>query len=414
MNTTSTTDTQPIHGIIGAVVGDITGSMYESKKVPKRIKWFSATDTITDDSVLTVAVADALLHDKPIEQAFRYWGKQYPAAGYGNGFRRWLKSPVGRRNHSSANGCAMRISPVGFYGKSLAQVLELAEKVTIPTHNSRASKRSVKATAVAIFLAREGKTKQEIKDYVEKSFRISVFDHQKKTDAFAARYRGGRHVLAPESVTIALSAFMLGESFEDVIETSVKFGIDTDTVAAIAGGVASAFYGVPRAIAEQAVRYIPKPMLDIINEFDGANLPNPRITPPTVRRWGKDCVIVYGTNAAETEGERGYFETRWSRYNSMPLAGFPIHTIGTSLDVVKQDIQRLIAEVEAHPDKIYIIENVGIGKKTNLGVETMAPLFESLKETENVYFVKEYRDYYQSHSCYFRFKLKNPEVGAIK
>ena len=385
---------QPIHGIIGAVIGDITGSMYESKKVPKRIKWFSATDTITDDSVLTVAVADALLHDKPIEQVFRYWGKQYPAAGYGNGFRRWLKSPIGSCNHSSGNGCAMRISPVGFYGKSLEQVLELAKKVTIPTHNSQDSIRSAQATAVAIFLAREGKSKQEIKDYVEKSFCISVFDNRDETESFATQHR----VLAPESVTIALSAFMLGESFEDVIETAVMFGVDTDTVAAIAGGVASAFYGVPRAIAEQAVRYIPKPMLDIINEFDGANLPNPRITPPTVRRWGKDCVIVYGTNTAESEGERGYFETRWSRYNRTPLAGFPIHTIGTSLDVVKQDIQRLIAEVEANPDKIFIVEDVGIGKKTNLGVETMAPLFEPLKDTENVYFVKEYRDYYQSHS----------------
>ena len=394
MNTTSTTDMQPIHGIIGAVIGDITGSMYESKKVPKRIKWFSATDTITDDSVLTVAVADALLHNKPIEQAFRYWGKQYPAAGYGNGFRRWLKSPIGSCNNSSANGCAMRISPVGFYGKSLEQVLELAKKVTIPTHNSQDSIRSAQATAAAIFLAREGKSKQEIKDYVEKSFCISVFDNRDETESFATQHR----VLAPESVTIALSAFMLGESFEDVIETAVMFGVDTDTVAAIAGGVASAFYGVPRAIAEQAVRYIPKPMLDIINEFDGANLPNPRITPPTVRRWGKDCVIVYGTNTAESEGERGYFETRWSRYNRTPLAGFPIHTIGTSLDVVKQDIQRLIAEVEANPDKIFIVEDVGIGKKTNLGVETMAPLFEPLKDTENVYFVKEYRDYYQSHS----------------
>lgn len=398
MNTTNTTKVQPIHGIIGAVIGDITGSMYELKKVPKRIKWFSASDTITDDSVLTVAVADALLHDKPIEEAFRYWGKQYPAAGYGSGFRRWLKSPVGSRNRSSANGCAMRISPVGFYGKSLKQVLELAEKVTVPTHNSRDSIRSAQATAVAIFLAREGRSKQEIKDHVQKSFRISVFDNQEKTDAFAARYRGVSYVKAPESVTIALSAFMLGESFEDVIETAVKFGVDTDTVAAIAGGVAAAFYGVPRAIAEQAVRYIPKPMLDIINEFDGANLPNPRITPPSVRRWGKECVIVYGTNAAESEGERGYFETRWSRNNHIPHAGFPIHTIGTSLDVVKQDIQRLIAEVEANPNKIYLVEDVGIGKKTNLGVETMAPLFKPLKDTENVYFVKEYRDYYQSHS----------------
>ncbi len=374
-----------IKGIIGAVIGDIIGSMYEFKNVPKRITWFSASDSVTDDSVLTVAVADALLHGKSFEQALRSWGEQYPAAGFGRGFRRWLESPAGYRNHSSANGCVMRISPVGFYGQNLEQVLQLAKEATIPSHNSHAGIRSAQAVAAAIFLAKEGKSKQEIKDYVEKSFRIRVYDNLQRTDDFASRYRGSDYVMAPESVTIALSAFMLGNDFEEVINTAISFGVDTDTVAAIAGGVAAAYYSVPRHIAEQAALYIPKRMLDIINEFDGANLPNLRITPPTVRRWGNDYVVVYGTNAAETEGERGYFDTRASRYNRKPLAGFPIHTIGTSLDTVKKDIENLIAEVEANPDKIYLIEDVGIGKKSLIGLDVMAPLFEPLKDKENVY-----------------------------
>ena len=394
----SATTNGNIKGIIGAVIGDIIGSMYEFKNVPCRIKWFSASDSVTDDSVLTVAVADALLHGKSFEQAYRSWGKRYPAAGFGKGFRKWLKTPVGTRNHSSANGCVMRISPVGFFGKDLNQVLLLAEEATGPTHNSRDSIRSAKAVAVAVFLAREGKSKQEIRNYVEKSFHIGISDSLQQAKEFAARYRGLDYVMAPESVSIAMSAFMLGESFEEVIETAIKFGVDTDTIAAIAGGVAAAFYGVPRAIAEQAARYIPKPMLDIINEFDGANLPNLRITPPVVKRWGDDCVAVYGTNVEETEGERGYFETRLSRFTRTPLAGFPIHTIGTSVNTVKEDIQRLIAQVEANPDRLFLIEDVGLGKKSQIGLDVMAPLFEPLKDKENVYLYKDIWDRIHSNN----------------
>ena len=383
---------QNIKGIIGAVIGDIIGSMYEFKNVPSRIKWFSASDSVTDDSVLTIAVADALLHDIPFEQTLRTWGNKYPAAGFGKGFRRWMKTSSGTRNHSSANGSAMRISPVGFYADNLEQVLKLAKEATAPTHDSCDGIRSAQATAAAIFLAKEGKSKQEIKKYVEKSFRIAVYDDLQKTEDFAARYRGLDYVMAPESVTIALSAFMLGNDFEEVINTAIKFGVDTDTIAAIAGGVAAAFYGVPRVIAEQAARYIPKRMLDIINEFDGANLPNLRITPPVVRRWGNDYVVVYGTNVEETEGERGYFETRLSRFTRVPLAGFPIHTIGTSIDTVKKDIQRLVTEVEANPDKIFLVEDVGIGSKSQIGLDVMAPLFAPLKDKENVYLYKDVWD----------------------
>jgi len=387
-----------IKGIIGAVIGDIIGSMYEFKRVPRRVTWFSKSDSVTDDSVLTVAVADSLLHDIPFEQAMRTWGNQYPAAGFGRGFRRWLESPVGTQNHSSANGSAMRISPVGFYAKDLKQALDLAKEATVPTHNSRDGIRSAQATAAAIFLAKEGKSKQEIKNYVENTFHIPVYDDFQKTEDFAARYRGLDYVMAPESVTIALSAFMLGNDFEEVINTAIKFGVDTDTIAAIAGGVAAAYYGVPRAIAEQAACYIPKRMLDIINEFDGANLPNLRITPPVVRRWGNDYVVVYGTNAAETEGERGYFETRQSRFTRVPLAGFPIHTIGNSIDTVKKDIQQLIDEVEANPDRIFLIEDVGIGKKSQIGLDMMAPLIEPLKDKENVYLYMDFWNRIHSNS----------------
>jgi len=378
-----------VKGIIGAVIGDIVGSMYEFHKVPRKITWFSASDSVTDDSVLTVAVADALLHGKTFDEAYRAWGMQYPDAGFGRGFRRWLQMNPGSKNHSSANGCVMRISPVGFYAQDLKQALALAKKATVPTHNSRDGIRCAQAVAAAIFLAREGKSKREIMDYVTKSFRLKFFEDLAQAQAFAADYVGVSYVMAPPSVTLAMSAFMLGESYEEVIDTAIKFGVDTDTLAAIAGGVAAAYYGVPRSIAEQAVRYIPKGMLDIINEFDGAGLPNPRITPPMVKRWGGDYVVVCGTNADETVGERGFEFTRRGRWCRHPLASFPVHTIGTTVDTVKSDIQRLLAEVDANPDKIFLVQDVGLGKKSQIGLDVMAPLFAPFKDKENVYLYKD-------------------------
>ena len=137
-------------------------------------------------------------------------------------------------------------------------------------------------------------------------------------------------------------------------------------------------------------------LLDVINEFDGTQLSNHRVTPPNVRRWSADTIVVYGSNADDTDGEKGFSNTHISRFNHYPLSGYPICTIGASMDVIKKDVEGLINKVLSQPQKTFVIENVGISKKTNLGVETMAPLFEPLTDVGNVYFVKEYWDYYQS------------------
>lgn len=399
-STMKTIEDNRIHGIIGAVIGDIIGSRFESKDgFPKKsFKLFGANNSFTDDSVLTIAIADALLHQTPYAEALMTWGKKYPGAGYGGSFRRWLQgNDWNAQNDSAGNGSGMRIAAVGFHGNSLDEVLKMAKEATVTTHNSSDGIKAAQAVASSIYLAREGKTKDEIKRYVEAQFGYNL-NLTEDTIRNMATSRFVRMGLAKVATPIAIIAFLNGNDYEDVVRTAVSYGGDTDTVACMAGAIAGAYYGVPVELAEQAAYYLPKELLDVINAFDGTRLSNHRVTPPSVRRWSPNTVVVYGCNADDTNGEKGFHDTRFGRFNHRPLKGFPIHTIGTSMETIKQDVEALVTKVKAEPQTVFVIEDIGISKKTNLGVETMAPLFEPLKDTENVYFTKEYRDYYQSHS----------------
>ncbi len=392
------TNRNRIHGIIGAVIGDIAGSRFEFVKEPpkKSFKLFGAECSFTDDSVLTIAIADALLHKKPYAETLWTWGKKYPAAGFGHSFKGWLKNNDWTvKNNSAGNGSGMRISAVGFRGKSIDEVMKMAEEASVPTHNSAEGIKAAQAIATSVFLARTGKTKEEIKHFVESTFSYNL-DLSAEEILSKSAIEGYHQELARYSTPDAIIAFLSGNDYEEVIRTAITYGNDTDTVACMAGSIAAAYYGVPVELAEQAAYYIPKDLLDVINAFDGTQLSNHRVTPPSVRRWSADTVVVYGSNADDTDGEKGFSNTHLSRFNHYVLKGFPIHTIGASMEVIKKDVRALIDKVNGEPKTTFIIENVGISKKTNLGVETMAPLFEPLKKLENVYFVKEYWDYYQS------------------
>ena len=390
------TNNQRIYGIIGAVIGDIVGSRFEprSKKIPTRpFKLFATDCSFTDDTMMTIAIADALLHGKSYEEAMLLWGNKYPTAGYGGNFRHWLKGE-GQTN-SAGNGSGMRISPVGFWGKTLDEVLKMAKEATVPSHNSTEGIKAAQAIATSIFLARNGKSKEDIKKYVETTFKYNLNQSEDDIKLDVQRERG-KYFRAQYATPIAIIAFLNGTDYEDVIRRAVSYGGDTDTVACMAGSIAAAFYGVPVALAEQAAYYLPTELLDVINAFDGTALSNHRVTPPMVKRWGTQTVVVYGCNADETEGEGGFHDTHFGKYNRRPLKGFPIHTIGTSMDVIKKDVQALIAKVKAEPEKTFVVENVGISNKTNLGVEVMAPLFAPLKDADNVFFVNEYWAYYNA------------------
>ena len=389
------TNDQRIYGIIGGIIGDIVGCRFEMKgsKIPKRpFQLFCANSSFTDDSIMTIAIADALLHGKSYKEAMLEWGNKYPAAGFGSNFKKWLKGDG--RSTSAGNGSGMRISPMGFQGKTLDEVLKMAKEATVPSHNSTEGIKGAQAIAASIFLARNGKSKADIKTYIETTFKYNLDQTEDDIKDDVKRERN-HYFTAQYATPIAIIAFLNGTDYEDVIRRAVSYGGDTDTVACMAGSIAAAFYGVPVELAEQAAYYLPTELLDVINAFDGTALTNHRVTPPMVRRWSKQTIVVYGCNADDTVGEKGFDDTHFGRYNHHPNKGFPIHTIGTTMDVIKKDVKDLIAKVKAEPETTFVIEDVGIGKKTNLGVEVMAPLFEPLKNMDNVFFVKEYWEYYK-------------------
>ncbi len=257
----------------GAILGDIIGSPYEFDRSPKvkEFPLFSGDSEFTDDTVMTVAVAEAflsretrtdLLRERLIRTMQRY-GNDYPYAGYGARFSRWLHSTDPKPYGSYGNGSAMRVSAVGWLYKDLETVRNMARLSAEVTHNHPEGIKGAEATAAAIFLARTGSTKEEIKAYITREF---GYDLSRTCDEIRPAYC---HVEScQETVPEAITAFLEGESFEDVIRTAVSLGGDCDTLTAIAGSIAEAFYGVPEELKAECRKRLPKELLGVLLQFE--------------------------------------------------------------------------------------------------------------------------------------------------
>lgn len=259
----------------GAILGDIIGSPYEFDRGSKSKDFplFSPDSTYTDDSVMTLAVADAFLGApqedavirKRLIQSMQLYGLRFPDAGYGGMFRRWLKSPNPQPYGSYGNGSAMRVSSAGWLFDDLFTVRHMARLSAEVTHNHPEGIKGAEATASAIYLARTGRTKAEIKAYIEANFH---YDLSRICDEIRPTYR---HVEScQETVPEAITAFLEGDSFEDVIRTAVSLGGDCDTLTAIAGSIAEGFYGVPEELKQQCRERLPEELLAVLRRFDDA------------------------------------------------------------------------------------------------------------------------------------------------
>ena len=259
----------------GAILGDIIGSPYEFDRgnKSKDFPLFSRNSKITDDSVMTLAVADAFLSLLPettdedirrqLIQSMQTYGQKYPYAGYGGMFRRWLKDPNPHPYGSYGNGSAMRVSSAGWLFDDLETVRHMARLSAEVTHNHPKGIKGAEATASAIFLARTGSTKAEIKAYIEANFH---YDLSRTCDEIRPTYR---HVEScQETVPEAITAFLEGNSFEDVIRTAVSLGGDCDTLTCIAGSIAEGYYGVPEELKQQCRAKLPEDLLEVLRRFD--------------------------------------------------------------------------------------------------------------------------------------------------
>ncbi len=251
--------------IIGAIAGDIIGAPYEWSRIKTtEFPLFSAESDFTDDTVLTIAVADSILDGKDFTATMRDYGRRYPNRGYGGFFRRWLHSDSPQPYGSFGNGSAMRVSPTGFAASTLEEALELAKRSAEVTHNHPEGIKGAQATAAAIYLARTGHTKAQIRDYVTRAF---GYDLGFTLDEIRPTYRFNE--TCQQTVPQAIVAFLESRDYESAIRLAVSLGGDSDTLACITGGIAAAYYKqMPEAIVQNTLSLLPEEFREVIRRFD--------------------------------------------------------------------------------------------------------------------------------------------------
>ena len=253
----------------GAMLGDIIGSPYEfgrSRKT-KDFPLFITRSDFTDDTVMTAAVADALINTTGLPddmvkfalvEEMRYFGRKYPLAGYGRMCWKWLGSNDSQPYGSYGNGSAMRVSSAGWLYDTIEETRHYARLSAEVTHNHPEGIKGAESTASAIFLARTGKSKKEIKEYIIREF---GYDLSRTCDEIRPSYMF--ECSCQKTVPEAMTAFLEGTSFEDVIRTAVSLGGDCDTLTCIAGGMAEAYYGVPDDLKQECINRIPEEFVRI-------------------------------------------------------------------------------------------------------------------------------------------------------
>jgi ADP-ribosylglycohydrolase len=251
--------------MIGAIAGDIIGSVFEGHPIKTTFfPLFSKSSRFTDDTVLSLALADAILNKIDYATALKTYGRKYPNAGYGMSFYTWMWSPETKPYNSWGNGSAMRVSPVGFAFDSTEGVLREAERTAAVTHNHPEGIKGAQATALAIFLARRGADKEEIRKQIGHRFSYNLdrsLDEIRPNYFFDVSCQGS----VPESII----AFLESKDFEDAVRLAISLGGDSDTMGCIAGGIAQAYYSkIPLKIIDRVKVLLPQEFLLIVDQFN--------------------------------------------------------------------------------------------------------------------------------------------------
>ena len=250
--------------MLGPIAGDIIGSVFEHHPIKTtEFPLFSRYSTFTDDTVLTVAIAFSILRKMDYASSLKIFGRKYPDAGYGASFYRWIYSSSIEPYNSWGNGSAMRVSPVGFAFSSVEEVLSEAKKSAEITHNHPEGIKGAQATALAVYLARTGKSKEAIKEEISGRF---GYDLDRALDEIRPTYYFD--VSCQGTVPEAIIAFVESKDFEDAVRKAISLGGDSDTIACITGAIAQAYYKeLPSEIVSDVRRKLTEEFLSIIDEF---------------------------------------------------------------------------------------------------------------------------------------------------
>jgi len=250
--------------IIGAVAGDVIGSAFEWHNIKTTdFELFCPQSTFTDDSVLTIATMDVLINKKDYAQVYHKYGRKFHNRGFAQGFYFWILSDNPKPYNSWGNGSAMRVSPVGWFCTNIDDVLMEAKRSAEVTHNHPEGIKGAQAVASAVFMARNGKTKEEIKKFITETFN---YDLERKIDDIRPGYKFD--VSCQGSVPEAIIAFLESTDFENAIRLAISIGGDSDTIACITGGIAEAYYKtIPENIIDNVINALPEDLVNIIEAF---------------------------------------------------------------------------------------------------------------------------------------------------
>ena len=419
--------------MLGALIGDTVGSIYEFCNIKTTdFPLFSSGSSFTDDSVMTVAVADWLLHDpvrsqKGLENYLVLWGHKYPDESYGGAFYRWLFMPeflptlrdkstdtidgiphgVRHPYNSWGNGSAMRASACGWLAQSAEDALDIGRRSAMITHNHPEGIKGAQAVATAIYLARTGTSKAEIHQYIEDTF---GYDLSRDCDDIRPTYHFDESCQG--TLPAALAAFFDSHDFESAIRLAVSLGGDSDTIACITGGIAEAFYHeIPATIVEEMHHRLPEEFWTIIRDVyaavsdnyttnrENATAPKPqsRITPDYISELRPNEVFVFGSNVrgmhygGAAAFAVGRFGAIMGQGEGLQGQSYAIPTM-EGMENMRAAVDRFIAFAQEHPELTFLVTPIGCGI-AGYSPEDIAPLFAAAKTLDNVHLPESFWEY---------------------
>lgn len=385
--------------ILGAIIGDTIGSIYEFN--PTKDYNFKLYDDMeyTDDSIMTIAVADWILHDprhghETLVATMRKWGQKYPCpmGSYGGGFANWLRIPNPQPYGSWGNGSAMRVSAVGYAFETLDETLQVAKVSAEVTHSHPEGIKGAMATAAAIYMARHMATKSEIRDYIEAN---AGYDLHRKYDDIKKEYHfdGSCQGTVPESII----AFLESDSYADAIRKTVALGSDADTMGAITGAIAAAYYReVPDGIAKLTLSKLPSDLRQIVDEFEAkyggtANVASHAcgVMPEHITKLAPNEIFVFGSNLMGHHGggaaraALNHFGAVWGVGVGIQGQSYAIPTMQGPVDTIRPYVDQFIEYAQAHPEQHFLVTPIGCGI-VGFIPEEIAPLFNKAISMINV------------------------------
>ena len=383
-------------GIIGAIIGDIVGSRFEFNNYRSTdFEFLNDKCFFTDDSVMTIAVADWVTNkrqtDRHLALYLREWGRKYPNRGYGGMFLRWLLSKeLSSPYNSFGNGSAMRVSPCGFYAQSLDEALFLAKQSAEVTHNHPEGIKGAQSVAAAIYLAKTGRTKAIIKKYIENNF---GYDLSRTCDEIRRVYKFNE--TCQETCPEAIIAFLESHDYESAIRLGISIGGDSDTIGAITGGIAAAYYGVPDSIMEDVKRFIPNEFIDIVEKFENSMNTEKRISADIINTLKENEIFVFGSNLEGMHGggaarvAYNKFGAIWGQGVGLQGQSYAIPTMHGGVNVIKPYVDEFIDFAKSHTELKFLVTRIGCGI-AGFTDEEIAPLFKEAIEIENIYLPKSF------------------------